>query len=118
MKLRIKINDGVVFATLNTTKTAREFAALLPATFTMKDLHHREKYAHLPKALSEDAPHTSRYEVGDIVYWSPSQDVAVYYRHDGVAIPAPGVITIARLDGDARLFDVSGSVTVSIETAE
>jgi hypothetical protein len=118
MKLRIKINEGVVFATLNTTETARAFAALLPLTLRMKDLFHREKYARLPKPLSENAPHTSAYEVGDIAYWSPSHDVAIYYRQDGETIPTPGVVTIGRLEGGVGLFDVSGAVTVTIEVAK
>ena len=118
MKLRIRIKDEVAFATLNNTQTAREFAALLPLTLTMKDLLRREKYAGLVTPLSTKAPHTSRYEVGDIAYWSPSHDVAIYYRQDGETIPAPGVITIGRLDGGVELFNVSGSVTVTIETAK
>lgn len=118
MKIRIKINDAVVLGTLNTTQAARDFAALLPLTLTMKDLFHREKYAHLPKRLSENGPHTSRYEVGDIAYWSPSQDVAIFYRPDGETIPAPGVITIGKIDEGVKPFSVSGSVTVTIEAAK
>ena len=118
MKVRIKINDRVALATLNTTKTAREFAALLPLTLKMKDLFHREKYARLPHPLSEDAPHASRYSVGDIAYWSPSHDVAIYYRQDGETIPEPGIITIGSLDQGADLFDGSGSLTVTIDAAK
>ena len=30
------------------------------------------------------------YQVGDVVYGPPGPDVAVFYRHDGQKIPAPG----------------------------
>src|SRR2546428_5833031 len=48
----------------------------------------REKFANLPRALSEEAPRKNRYEVGDIAYWSPDHQVAVNYRQDGEQIPA------------------------------
>ncbi|MDI1447467.1 cyclophilin-like fold protein [Polyangium sp. 6x1] len=118
MKLRIKINERVVSATLNSGETASDFASLLPLTLEMNDLFQREKYAHLPRALSEDAPRTRSYEVGDIAYWSPAHDVAIFYRKDGQAIPAPGLITLGKLDSGADAFDVSGSVRVTIERVE
>jgi hypothetical protein len=49
----------------------------------MNDLLSREKFAHLPRPISEDGKRTHTYEVGDMVYWSPGPDVAILYRHDG-----------------------------------
>jgi hypothetical protein len=62
----------------------------------MKGLFGRGKYANLPRALSEKGPRTKLYEVGEIAYWSPSHDVAIYYRQHGESIPSPGVIPIAK----------------------
>jgi hypothetical protein len=84
----------------------------------MKDLFGREKYAALPRALSEDGPRSNRYQVGDVAYWSPSHDLAIYYRQDGKLIPSPGIIPIAKIDGAAESFNVPGSVKVVIELAE
>jgi hypothetical protein len=58
------------------------------------------------------------YEVGDIAYWSPGPDVAIYYRQDGESIPPPGIIPIGRIDAGADAFDVPGSVKVTIELAK
>ena len=44
------------------------------------DLFHREKFAHLPKAISTEGERANTYEVGEIAYWSPGPDVAIYYR--------------------------------------
>ena len=84
---------------------------------SLKDLFGREKFGHLQKALSEDGPRTRSYEVGDIAYWSPARDLAIYYRHDGESIPAPGVIPIAKISSGAEVFNVPGTVKVTIEIA-
>src|SRR6266487_3777506 len=43
MKIRLKIDDKVITATLNDSKTTRDFISLLPLTLTMNDLFRREK---------------------------------------------------------------------------
>jgi hypothetical protein len=58
------------------------------------------------------------YEVGEIAYWSPESDVAIYYRQDGKSIPPPGIIPIGKIDAGAEAFDVPSSVKVTIELAK
>jgi hypothetical protein len=105
-------------ATLTDNPTAQDFASVLPLELTMKDLFGREKYAPLPKALSEKGPPQYRYNVGDIAYWPPSRDLAIYYKQDDETIPSPGIIPIAKLDAGAELFNVKGSVKVTIAKEE
>jgi hypothetical protein len=84
----------------------------------MNDLFQREKFGKLPKALSKKAPATHSYEVGDIAYWSPNHDLAIYYHQDGESIPSPGVIPIAKIEAGAEAFNVPGLVKVTIELAK
>lgn len=118
MKINVRVESKLMTATLVDNATAREFVSLLPLTVTMRDLFHREKYGRLPRPISEHAKRTRSYEVGDIVYWSPGPDVAIYYRQDGESIPSPGIIAIGKLDGDAKALDVPGSVKVTFERAQ
>jgi len=53
MKVRLRIKDTVLTATLTDSETAQDFVSLLPMTLTINDLFRREKYGHLPRALSE-----------------------------------------------------------------
>ncbi|QSJ15589.1 hypothetical protein JYQ62_27755 [Nostoc sp. UHCC 0702] len=76
MKISITAEDKVVTATLTDSKTSQDFISLLPLTLTMNDLFGREKFAHLPRAISQEGQRTQTYEVGDVIYWSPSPDVA------------------------------------------
>ena len=117
MKIHLKIGGKLVTATVLDNQTANDFLSLLPLELSMNDLFRREKYDGLPKPLSEKGPRTFRYAVGDIAYWSPSHDVAIYYHQDGERIPSPGIIPIAAIDDGADAFNTSGCVKVTIELA-
>ena len=117
MKIKLTIKERVLTATLQDNKTAQDFVSLLPLTLTMNDLFGREKFGHLPRAISEGGERTHRYEVGQIVYWSPGPDVAIFYRNDRQAIPDPGIIVIGQLDSGVEALNVDGSVEVKIEPA-
>jgi hypothetical protein len=118
MKLNLNIGGKVVTATLADNATARDFASVLPLSVSMKDLFGREKYGDLPRALSQSGPKKTRYEVGDIAYWSPDHQFAIYYHQDGESIPSPGIIPIARIESGVEVFNVLGSVNVRIELAK
>ena len=115
MKIRITLNGKAITATLIDSETTRDFISLLPLTFTMNDLFGREKFGHLPRAISEGGTRTQTYEVGDVIYWSPGPDVAMFYRHDGKAIPSPGIIVMGKIDSGVEALNVPGSVKVMIE---
>ena len=117
MKIIVKVGDKALTATLIDSKTAKDLVSLLPLTLTMNDLFGREKFGHLPRSISTDGKRTHTYEVGDIAYWSPGPDVAIYYRHDGEKIPNPGIIVIGKLDPGVEAFHVPGSVEVKITAA-
>ena len=76
--------------------------ALLPLTLNMNDLFGREKFGHLPRAISVKGKRTHAYAIGDIAYWSPGPDVAIYYQQDGDKIPDPGIIAIGKIDSRCR----------------
>lgn len=118
MKININVGGKILTATLADNPTAQDFASALPLNVSMKDLFGREKYGDLPKALSENGPRKNRYDVGDVAYWSPDRQFAVYYRQDGESIPSPGIIPIAKIDAGTEAFNVPGSVKVTIEVAK
>jgi len=118
MNIRLTINGKAMAATLIDSGTTHDFISLLPLTLTMNDLFEREKFAHLPRAISTEGKRTNAYEVGDVAYWAAGPDVAVFYRHDGEKIPVPGVIVIRKIDSGVEELDVPGSVRVAFERLE
>jgi len=118
MKIKVKVAGKELQATLVDNPTAREFAALLPIRVSMDDLFGREKAGSLPRAISTGGPSSNVYQIGDIGYWSPGHDIAIYYRQDGEKIPSPGIIKVGHFDSGVAAFNVPGSVEVSIERVQ
>ena len=118
LNMRLKIGDKVLTATLIDSETTRDFISLFPLTLTLNDLFGREKFGHLPRAISQGGQRRRTYEVGEVIYWSPGPDVAIFYRHDGQAVPSPGIIVMGKIDSGVEALNVPGSVGVTLELAE
>jgi hypothetical protein len=116
-RIAVSIGGQSLTGTLANNRAAHDFAAQLPLDLTMDDLFGREKFARIPEPVDQGVQRTWRYRAGDIAYWSPRQDIAIYYRDDGEMIPPPGLIPIGRLDGSIEAFSVRGPVRVHIELA-
>jgi hypothetical protein len=113
MKINIRVRNEVVTATLIDSKTTQDFISLLPLTLTLEDYANTEKISDLPKRLStEDAPAGSDPSVGDIAYYAPWGNLAVYYNDFGYSNE---LVILGRIDGDIEAFSVPGSVEVTIE---
>ncbi|MFC9680653.1 cyclophilin-like fold protein [Streptomyces sp. NPDC056948] len=119
MRIRLTAGEAVLNATLDDNATARDFASLLPLTLQMPDLLKREKYGHLPRSLAAGGEPRSSYEIGNIAYWSPGPDIAIFYDHDGRSIPDPGIIFLGEIDSGAdALKKYDGTVDVTIEAID
>jgi hypothetical protein len=113
MKIRLKVVDKVLTATLIDSKTTQDFISLLPLTLTLKDYAGTEKVSDLPKKLStEGAPSGSDPSIGDITYYAPWGNLAIFYRDFGYA---SGLVILGKIDSGIEAFVVPGSVKVTIE---
>jgi hypothetical protein len=113
LKIRLKVGDRVLTATLIDSKTTRDFISLLPLTLTLEDYARTEKVSDLPKRLStEGAPSGSDPSVGNITYYAPWGNLAIFYRDFGYS---RGLVILGKIDGGKEVFNVPGSVKVTIE---
>jgi hypothetical protein len=113
MKININVGSEVVTATLIDSKTTQDFISLLPLTLTLEDHANTEKVSDLPRRLStEDAPAGSDPAVGDIAYYAPWGNLAMYYNDFGYS---NGLIILGKIDGDIEALNVPGSVKVTLE---
>jgi hypothetical protein len=115
IRVRITVGGKAVEATLADSETARDFVSLLPLTLAMNDLCQREKFAPLPRAISEHGKRTHDYAVGTIGYWPPGPDIAFFYRQDGERIPEPGLIVIGKIKSCTEILDMRGAIRATIE---
>lgn len=116
MRIRLKAGDTVLTATLLDNPTSRDFAALLPLTLDIRDHAGTEKISDLPSRLStSDAPDGVDPAVGDITYYAPWGNLAIFYRDFGYA---SGLVKIGTLDsGLDEVESMSGAATVEIAPA-
>lgn len=113
MKIRLKLQDQTLTATLHDTPTARDFAAMLPLTLTLEDYAKAEKISDLPKKLTkEGTPAGTGGSAGAIAYYVPWGNLALFYRDFR---PADGLIVFGQLDGGAESLRGPGSIKVTIE---
>lgn len=116
MQIKITIENTELTATLIESKTTRDFIALLPLTVTLEDYAGTEKISYLPKPLStEDAPSGIDPSVGDITYYAPWGNMAIFYNDFGYS---SGLVLLGKIDGDMEALNVPGPVTVTIELIE
>jgi hypothetical protein len=116
MKIRLTVNGKPMSATLLDNATARDFLALLPTTLTLEDYAQTEKISYLPRKLSAaDAPAGSDPSVGDITYYAPWGNLAIFYKDFGYST---GLIQLGRIDSGIEAVAVPGPLKVTIEPAE
>lgn len=81
VKIRMIAADQTFTAVLEDSEPARDFAALLPVELVLSDYNRTEKIADLPRRLStEGAPDGIDPMVGDIAYYAPWGNLAIFYR--------------------------------------
>jgi hypothetical protein len=114
--LAILLDDTILDATLVEGAAARDFAALLPLTLTLSDYAETEKVSDLPRKLSTTgAPAGTAAKAGDINYYAPWGNLAIFYqdfRH------SDGLVNLGRIEsGMEKLTAKNGDFTVTIERA-
>jgi len=81
VEILLKINGHSIPASRIGNATTKAFLALLPVTPTLDDYNGTEKIGYLPKKLSTaDAPEGFTPSIGDIAYYAPWGNVALFYR--------------------------------------
>ena len=113
MKIRLTINGQSTTATLDDNATARDFLSMLPLTLPLADHASTEKIAYPPRKLStEGAPAGIDPDVGDIAYYAPWGNLALYYRDFGYSA---GLIRLGRFDAGVEALSAKGASNVTIE---
>jgi len=117
LKIKITINKSTVATgKLEGSETAQEFAALLPLSLTLEDYSKTEKISDLPKKLTtKGAPAAITPKSGDIAFYAPWGNLAIFYR-DGHH--SPGLVKLGEIISNAEAFNVSGSLSVTIEASK
>lgn len=116
LRIQLSIGDTVLPATLDDTPAGRDFAALLPLTISLSDYAQTEKISDLPRKLSTaGAPAGTAGTVGDITYYAPWGNLAIFYKDSGYA---SGLVKLGSITAGAEaLANQQGTFTATIDRA-
>ena len=113
MRIRLTIDGKAVEATLLDNATTRDFLSLLPMTLTLEDYASTEKIGYPPRKLSTaGAPAGVDPAVGDITYYAPWGNLAIFYKDVGYA---KGLVKLGRIDSGIEAVGGRGPLNVTIE---
>jgi len=116
MKINMVIDNVILLASLNDSEAARDFAAMLPLTLELNDYAATEKISDLPAKLSvEGSPEGTRALKGDIAFYAPWGNLAIFYKDSGYAA---GLVTLGQLDSIEKLPLNRSSFTAIFELVE
>lgn len=117
MKIQLLLEDAKLTATLINGSAARDLVSLLPLEVSLRDYAAKEKVGDLPRRLTtESEPGGMKPDVGDITYYAPWGNLAIFYRDFGYA---HGLVKLGRIDsGIEKLASRQGEFVVRIEQAE
>jgi hypothetical protein len=115
-KIRLNVDGKSLTATLDDTAAARDFASLLPLTLTLEDYASTEKISDLPRKLvTTGAPAGTAATAGDIAYYAPWGNLALFYRSFGYS---DGLVRLGRIDAGGDALGRPGPLTGRIERIE
>ncbi len=115
-KIKIVGQDTTLYATLQDTPTTRDFISLLPLDLELKDYAGTEKVSDLPKKLTtKNAPAGYDPSVGDITYYAPWGNLAIFYKDFGYA---SGLINLGKIEQGIQELSSKNSLNVSIMLVE
>ncbi|MBE0598992.1 MAG: hypothetical protein IH614_17190 [Desulfuromonadales bacterium] len=113
MKIRLDVEGTAVTAILADNPTSRDFVSLLPLTLTLEDYAGTEKVSDLPRKLSiEEAPAGADPSIGDIAYYAPWGNLAIFYRDFGYST---GLVILGKIDDGMETLSTPSPLRVTIE---
>ena len=113
IRVKITIGQKVATAILYDNPTSKDLVSLFPLTLEMEDYNRTEKINQLPKKLSsKDAPSGFDPSVGDITYYEPWDNIALFYKDFGYS---NGLISLGKITSGLEAFEVSGTIIAKFE---
>jgi hypothetical protein len=113
MNLRLTVNGAPVSASLFDNGASRDLLKLLPLELTLEDYASAEKIAYLRRKLDTvGAAAGFKPSRGDITYYAPWGNLAIFYRDQPFAT---GLVSLGRIDSGIEALNAGGKLKVTIE---
>lgn len=112
-RIQISLGEHVITGSLDNTPTARDFVKQLPLTLELEDYGSTEKIAYPPNKLTtQSAPAGIDPTVGDIAYYAPWGNFALFYKDFGYS---KGLIRLGRITSGMEHLKYPGTKQATIK---
>lgn len=112
MKIRIRVGNKVLTATMYDNATTRSFMNKLPLALFMMDRYGRELVYRFSEPLPAEETSTRGYEVGEIIYYPPLHSFVIMYAQNGERF---NMQSMGHVDKDVHLLKGIGDTNVRFE---
>ncbi|PJG82549.1 hypothetical protein CVP04_09110 [Caviibacterium pharyngocola] len=116
MKINVIANGKTLSATLANSHASQDFYQMLPLELELSDYAGEEKISYLPRKLDvSQEPSGVSARIGDINYFAPWGNVAIFYKPHQ---KARGLVHLGKFDGDFSAILTGEKIKVRLEKAE
>jgi hypothetical protein len=116
VRIRISLDGTSGSATFDDTAAAKDFVSLLPLTLTLEDYNRTEKISDLPKKLStQGAPEGVQPSRGDIAYYAPWGNLAIFYKDFPYS---RGLVKLGRIESGIEIFEQARALKVTLRRVD
>ena len=114
--IKMTFAGNEIYGEILNTRSGKEFLSQLPATLKFEDYNSTEKISYLQSKLSgQGEPEGFTPKKGDISYYMPWGNLAIFYRDFRYS---RSLIKIGTLNDIDKLANMSGSFEAKIEIVE
>ncbi|WP_206427800.1 cyclophilin-like fold protein [Bacillus sp. FJAT-42376] len=113
-RIKLEFNGHTVIVKMYDHPTSRDFIERLPLSLPFKDYANNEKISVLEEPLTvKDAPAGSKPSAGDLAYFSPWGNLALFY---GDYDFSPGLILLGKMEeGGEHIKNMQDETIVRLE---
>ena len=112
-RIQIILGEHVIIGSLDDTPSVRDFVKQLPLTLELEDYGSTEKITYPPdKLTSQGAPAGIDPTIGDIAYYAPWGNLALFYKDFGYS---KGLIRLGRITNGVEHLKYSGTKQATIK---
>lgn len=113
IKIKITVGKKTAMAILYDNPTSRDFMSRFPLTLELEDYNRTEKINLLSQQLtSKDAPKGFDPSNGDLTYYEPWGNIALFYKDFKYS---NGLISLGKITSGLEAFQVSGTIVAKFE---
>lgn len=115
-KIKLTFEGNEIYALINNSKAGNDFLSLLPLSVKAEDFNSTEKIFYLSKKLNiEDEPDGINPKAGDITYYAPWGNIAIFYKNFRYSNNLIYLGKFENVSDIEKLSNMKGSFDIRIE---